>query len=94
MDNNIDNKVLNFLRRRAETTIHDIGGPQIKQVTFGDSDYHINSLQNRKKMELELKYLLTEYGMFDIDYYEENPRDPSMNLIIRTIRFFLNEVMS
>ena len=92
----MDNKILNFLRRRANTEVFDIAGKQIKQVRFGDSEYLINSLQNRKKMEMEILYLLDDKGLISIDNYYNyfnRERNPEVETVIKTIRFFLKEVM-
>ena len=93
----MDNKILNFLRRRANTEVFDIAGKQIKQVRFGDSEYLINSLQNRRKMEMEILYLLDDNGLISIDNYYNyfnRERNPEVETVIKTIRKFLNEVMS
>jgi hypothetical protein len=92
----MDNKILNFLRRRANTEIFDIAGKQIKQVTFSDSDYLINSLQNKRKMEQEILYLLDKNGIINVDNYFNyfnRERNPEIERVIKTIRFFLKEVM-
>jgi hypothetical protein len=92
----MDNKILNFLRRRANTEVFDIAGKQIKQVRFGDSEYLINSLQNRRKMEMEILYLLDDNGLISIDNYYNyfnRERNPEVETVIKTIRKFLNEVM-
>ena len=92
----MDNKILNFLRRRANTEVFDIAGKQIKQVRFGDSEYLINSLQNRRKMEMEILYLLDDNGLISIDNYYNyfnRERNPEVETVIKTIRFFLKEVM-
>ena len=92
----MDNKILNFLRRRANTEVFDIAGKQIKQVRFGDSEYLINSLQNRSKMEMEILYLLDDNGLISIDNYYNyfnRERNPEVETVIKTIRKFLKEVM-
>ena len=50
----MDNNILNFLRRRVETDVFDIAGKKITQLSFRGTDTAINSLQNRKKMEVEI----------------------------------------
>ena len=92
----MDNKILNFLRRRANTEVFDIAGKQIKQVRFGDSEYLINSLQNRRKMEMEILYLLDDNGLISIDNYYNyfnRERNPEVETVIKTIRKFLKEVI-
>ena len=93
---NIDNRILTFLRRRANVDYFDIAGKQIKQVVIENSDYVINSLQNRKKMETEILYLLDSNGLISIDdyfNYFNRERNPEVEKVIRTIRFFLKEVI-
>jgi len=98
MSSEINQNILNFLRRRANTEVFDIAGKQIKQVRFDDSEYHIiNSLQNKKRMEMKLLYLLDDNGLISIDnYYNyfDRERNPEVEKVIKTIRFFLKEVMS
>jgi hypothetical protein len=96
MSSDINQNILNFLRRRANTEVFDIAGKQIKQVKFGDSEYLINNLQNRKKMETEILYLLDENGLISIDNYYNyfnRERNPEVEKVIKTIRFFLKEVI-
>ena len=96
MSSDINQNILNFLRRRANTEVFDIAGKQIQQVRFGDSEYLINSLQNRKKMEMEILYLLDDNGLIAIDNYYNyfnRERNPEVETVNKTIRKFLNEVM-
>ena len=89
----MDNNILNFLRRRVETDVFDIAGKKITQLSFRGTDTAINSLQNRKKMEFEIKNLLSDYNMFNMDDHFNMVRNPENDRATKTIRFFLNEVM-
>jgi hypothetical protein len=94
MSSEINQNILNFLRRRANTEVFDIAGTKIKQLKFGSPDFvTINSFQNRKKMEVELINLLEDNGLINVDNYFENERNDEMKKVIRTIRHFLQEVM-
>lgn len=90
----IDNQVLNFLRRRAKKEVKEVVGFEIIQVTFEGTDLVINSLQSKKQNELELKLFLADYNLFDLDDYHINQRDPKHQKVIRTIRYFINEIMN
>ena len=91
---NINKDILNFLRRRYEISKIEIAGTEVIQLYFNNGEVIINSLQNRKQMELKILYYLEDNGYIDMNTFFSNERSPEMVSVIRTVRKFLNEVMS
>jgi len=89
----INKDILNFLRRRYDINKIDIAGTVITQISFNNGEETINSLQNRKNMELTILYYLEDNGYIDINTFFSNERSPEMVSVIRTVRKFLKEVM-
>ena len=90
---NINKDILNFLRRRYEISKIEIAGTEVIQLYFNNGEVIINSLQNRKQMELKILYYLEDNGYIDMNTFFSNERSPEMVSVIRTVRKFLNEVM-
>ena len=90
---NINKDILNFLRRRNEISKIEIAGTEVIQLYFNNGEVIINSLQNRKQMELKILYYLEDNGYIDMNTFFSNERSPEMVSVIRTVRKFLNEVM-
>lgn len=93
MSTDVDYNILNFLRRRYDISKIDVAGTVVTQISFNNGEETINSLQNRKKMEVTILYYLEDNGYVDLNNFFSNERTPEMQKVIRTIRFFLNEVM-
>ncbi len=89
----MDSNILNFLRRRYEISKIEIAGTEVIQLYFNNGEVIINSLQNRKQMELKILYYLEDNGYIDMNTFFSNERSPEMVSVIRTVRKFLNEVM-
>ena len=90
---NINKDILNFLRRRYEISKIEIAGTEVIQLCFNNGEVIINSLQNRKQMELKILYYLEDNGYIDMNTFFSNERSPEMVSVIKTVRKFLNEVM-
>ena len=90
---NINKDILNFLRRRYEISKIEIAGTEVIQLYFNNGELIINSLQNRKQMELKILYYLEDNGYIDMNTFFSNERSPEMVSVIKTVRKFLNEVM-
>ena len=90
---NINKDILNFLRRRYEISKIEIAGTEVIQLYFNNGEVIINSLQNRRQMELKILYYLEDNGYIDMNTFFSNERSPEMVSVIRTVRKFLNEVM-
>lgn len=93
MSSDINQNILNFLRRRYEISKIEIAGTEVIQLYFNNGEVIINSLQNRKQMELKILYYLEDNGFIDMNTFFSNERSPEMVSVIRTVRKFLNEVM-
>ena len=93
MSSEINQNILNFLRRRYEISKIEIAGTEVIQLYFNNGEVIINSLQNRKKMELTILYYLEDNGYIDMNTFFSSERSPEMVSVIRTVRKFLNEVM-
>ena len=89
----MDSNILNFLRRRYEISKIEIAGTEVIQLYFNNGEVIINSLQNRKQMELKILYYLEDNGYIDMNTFFSNERSPEMVSVIRTVRKFLNEVI-
>jgi hypothetical protein len=94
MSSGINQNILNFLRRRYEISKIEIAGTEVIQLYFNNGEVIINSLQNRKQMELKILYYLEDNGYIDMNTFFSNERSPEMVSVIRTVRKFLNEVMT
>ena len=90
---NINKDILNFLRRRYEISKIEIAGTEVIKLYFNNGEVIINSLQNRKQMELKILYYLEDNGYIDMNTFFSNERSPEMVSVIRTVRKFLNEVI-
>lgn len=93
MSSEINQNILNFLRRRYEISKIEIAGTEVIQLYFNNGEVIINSLQNRKQMELKILYYLEDNGYIDMNTFFSIERSPEMVSVIRTVRKFLNEVM-
>lgn len=93
MSSEINQNILNFLRRRYEISKIEIAGTEVIQLYFNNGEVIINSLQNRKQMELKILYYLEDNGFIEMNTFFSNERSPEMVSVIRTVRKFLNEVM-
>ena len=93
MSSEINQNILNFLRRRYEISKIEIAGTEVIQLYFNNGEVIINSLQNRKQMELKILYYLEDNGYIDMNTFFSNERSPEMVSVIKTVRKFLNEVM-
>lgn len=93
MSSDINQNILNFLRRRYEISKIEIAGTEVIQLYFNNGEVIINSLQNRKQMELKILYYLEDNVYIDMNTFFSNERSPEMVSVIRTVRKFLNEVM-
>ncbi len=62
MSSGINQNILNFLRRRYEISKIEIAGTEVIQLYFNNGEVIINSLQNRKQMELNGENIYLIYG--------------------------------
>jgi len=90
----IDRKVLDFLRRRAikSTYHHPDGYFSINHLSFKDTEYGFNDLQNKKDIVRKILNMLDEYNVVDLPEYDSNVLDEKRRKVVRTIRYFLNNV--
>jgi hypothetical protein len=90
----LDMKILNFLRRRARVYIQNVADMEVVSVMFDGTDYGFNSLQSRKKMESIIIELLYSFELFqDMFDMQANEYNSYRQKIVKTIRYFLNELM-
>lgn len=93
-NNDLDMKVLNFLRRRAKVTKQNVADIEVINVMFEGTDYGFNSLQSKKKMESVIIELLYSFELFqDMFDMPANEYNSYRQKIVKTIRYFLNELM-
>ena len=90
----LDMKILNFLRRRARVYRQNVADMEVVSVMFDGTDYGFNSLQSKKKMESIIIELLYSFELFqDMFDMPANEYNSYRQKIIKTIRYFLNELM-
>jgi len=90
----LDMKILNFLRRRARVYRQNVADMEVVSVMFDGTDYGFNSLQSRKKMESIIIELLYSFELFqDMFDMQSNEYNSYRQKIVKTIRYFLNELM-
>ena len=90
----LDMKILNFLRRRARVYRQNVADMEVVSVMFDGTDYGFNSLQSRKKMESIIIELLYSFELFqDMFDMQANEYNSYRQKIVKTIRYFLNELM-
>jgi len=90
----LDMKILNFLRRRARVYRQNVADMEVVSVMFDGTDYGFNSLQSKKKMESIIIELLYSFELFqDMFDMPANEYNSYRQKIVKTIRYFLNELM-
>jgi hypothetical protein len=90
----LDMKILNFLRRRVRVYRQNVADMEVVSVMFDGTDYGFNSLQLKKKMESIIIELLYSFKLFqDMFDMPANEYNSYRQKIIKTIRYFLNELM-
>jgi len=94
----IDSKLFYFLIRRLKVNERKIGddwgGLKVKEYKFeGLPGYGFNGYMSKKDMENKIINMLYENDITDY-VYDMNEQDPERVKIIRTIRKFLNFMLS
>lgn len=100
----IDTKILNFLKRRIRIEKRTIGSNweeldpiEVTDYIFeGLPGYGFNHFMSKKEMTRRiLNMLYEETDLVDEDFYSTpmNVRDPKVEKIMRTVRLFLNEIL-
>ena len=98
----IDSRLFNFLIRRLRVEERNLGGyiddsnpMKIKEYTFeGLSGWGFNTYKSKKYIEKQIIDMLWEYDIIDSHPYDLDERDPKRVKIIKTVRKFLNFVLS
>ena len=100
----IDSRLFNFLIRRLKKETILMGGSDygfdsepisINRYTFeGVPSYGFSSYHSKKEVERIILNMLYENDIIDTHPYELDERDPERVKIIKTIRKFLNFVLS
>ena len=96
---NIDQKLFNFLIRRAKVkksvVVSNVGEEPLKiiMVSFeGHPGYGFNSYDSKRGMESKIIEMLYENDITDY-IYDMNEQNPERQKIIKTIRKFLNFIL-
>jgi hypothetical protein len=98
----IDSRLFNFLIRRITIVEKNIGGyiddsnpMKIKEYSFESlPGYGFNTFHTKREMERFIVDMLWEEGIINIYPYSKNEQDPERVKIMKTIRKFLNFVLS
>jgi len=94
----IDNSILNFLRRHSTIDERDIGDDdhpiKVKSVSFNIEDewHRITSFMSKKDMKNTLLRMLVDNGK--IGEYDPSVLNTDKQRVVRTIKLFINTVMS
>lgn len=96
----LDRGVLNFLRRRAQVDTKDLSfGSEkpliVKSASFNiDGDWYvINSFMSKKEMTWKILNMLEENNQINFAGYDPNVLNTDRQKVIRTIRYFIDEVI-
>jgi len=96
----IDNSILNFLRRHSNINDRDIGDDdhpiKIKSVSFdvGGDWYSISSFMSKKEMKNKIIRMLEDNDITRLGEYNPSVLDTDRQKVVRTIKLFINTVMS
>jgi len=96
----IDNSILNFLRRHSNINNRDIGDDdhpiKIKSVSFdvGGDWYSISSFMSKKEMKNKIIRMLEDNDITRLGEYNPSVLDTDRQKVVRTIKLFINTVMS
>jgi hypothetical protein len=96
----LDRGVLIFLRRRVQIDTKDLSfGSEkpliVKSASFNiDGDwYNINSFMSKKEMTWKILNMLEENNQINFAGYDPNVLNTDRQKVIRTIRYFIDEVI-
>jgi hypothetical protein len=98
----INSRLFNFLLRRVKIKERNLGGyiddsnpMKIKEYSFESlPGYGFNTFHTKREMERFIVDMLWEEGIINIYPYSKNEQDPERVKIIKTIRKFLNFMLS
>jgi len=99
----IDSRLFNFLLRRVKIKERNLGGDfddefgpliVIEYDFEGLAGYGFNSFRTKKEMEKSIIDMFWENDVIDFYPYALDERDPKRVKIIKTIRKFLNFILS
>jgi len=99
----IDSRLFNFLLRRIKINERNLGGNYgdefepliVIEYTFeGYPGYGFNTFHTKREMERFVVDMLWEEGIINIYPYSKNEQDPERVKIMKTIRKFLNFILS
>jgi len=94
----IDKSILNFLRRHSKIDERNIGDDEhpikVKNVSFNIDDewYSISSFMSKKDMKNKILRMLEDNQK--IGEYDPSVLDTDRQKVVRTIKEFINTVMS
>ena len=99
----IDSRLFNFLLRRIKINERNLGGNYgdefepliVIEYTFeGYPGYGFNTFHTKREMERFVVDMLWENDIIDFDPYDLKEQDPKRVKIIKTVRKFLNFMLS
>lgn len=96
----LDKRVLNFLRRHVKIDEQTIGDDEwnfiVKNASFNiDGDwYSITSFMSKKEMTNKIIKMLDENGVIDSEGYQINIKDLDRQKMVKTVRHFIDIVFN
>lgn len=96
----LDKRVLNFLRRHVKIDEINIGDDEwkmtVKKASFnvGDDWYLINSYMSKKEMTNYIIRMLDDNGIIDSEGYQINVKDLDRQKMVKTVRHFIDIVFN
>jgi hypothetical protein len=93
----IDEKILIFLKRRSKIEDREIGDEnsiKIRTVYFDvDGDwYNINSWMSKKDMKYKILNMLEDNDIINLGQYDPKILNTDRQKVIRTIKYFIDKV--
>ena len=99
-ESEIDTSILNFLRRHSKIDERDIGDDdhpiRVKSVSFdvGGDWYSISSFMSKKDMKNKILRMLEDNDITRLGEYNAGVLDTDKQKVVRTIKEFINVVMT
>jgi hypothetical protein len=96
----IDKSILNFLRRHSKIDERNIGDGEhpikVKSVSFNIDDewYSISSFMSKKDMKNKILRMLEDNDITRLGEYNQSVLDTDRQKVVRTIKKFINVVMT
>ena len=91
-----DQRILAFLKRRYQSEVKDFfEGHKFQTIAFHINDewYTITTFMSKKDMVNKLLNMLNENDVIALNEYNPNTLDKDRQKVVKTIRYFLDQVL-